>query len=63
MAGGVLEILHAERDTGQWAGVDAGGHGAVHRLRRRPGPFSVDRDEGVELRIVPGDLVEGMVDQ
>ena len=61
--GGVLQVLHPDRDAGQGTRVLPGGHPGVDGGRRRPGPVLVDRHEGVDRAVVGGHLTEGVVDE
>ena len=63
VAGRVLQILHSQRDAGQWPGVDAGRHLLVDVVGRGPGSLLVNGHEGVECRIVEGDLAQCMLGQ
>ena len=59
----VVEVLHADGDAGQRAGVVAAGHGVVDARRRFERVVGVDGDEGVHLGVERLDALERVGDE
>ena len=63
VARSVLQVLYADGDAGQGPGVTTRSDRGVDCFGCGPGPTFVDSNEGVDRRIVRGDLPERVVDQ
>ena len=59
-AGGILEILDADGNAGQWARIAASGDHLIDPLRLLEGPMSIDGHERVDLGVQHLDPLEGM---